>query len=103
MRYPIVNCAWVVWFITTGQIAHLMKKELIYNHGIDYAFSDYHCNAAGTNGLDIDKIRGLIESRGLKLINFSPCNIGMYLGFLAMLDDRVSVSKNCFRLIARKG
>lgn len=80
------------------------EKELIYNHGIDYSFFDYHCNAAGTSGLDVDKIKGLIEEKGFyKLINFSPCNIGMYVGFLAMLDDRVPFPKNCFRLIARKG
>jgi len=78
------------------------NKEIIYNHGIDYTFSDYHCNAAGTNGLDAGKIKKLLESNGMKLINFYGYNIGMYLGISAMLDDMLSISKNCFRLLAQK-
>lgn len=77
------------------------NKEIIYNHGIDYTYSDYHFNAAGTSGLDLCKIKDLIESRGLTLIKSSGYNIGMCLGLFAMLDDMVSVSKNCFRLLAQ--
>ena len=78
------------------------NREIIYNHGIDYAYSDYHCNAAGTNGLDLDKIKALIETRGLKLVNFRIYSLGMYLGIFAMLDNMMSISRNCFRLIAKK-
>lgn len=78
------------------------NKEIIYNHGIDYAYSDYHCNAAGTNGLDLGKIKSLIESRGFKIINFYNYSLGMYIGIFAMLDNMLSISNNCFRLIAQK-
>ncbi len=78
------------------------NREIIYNHGIDYTYSDYHCNAAGTNGLDVAKIKELIKEKGLKLIDFASYNIGMFVGTLAILDDMLSISKNSFRLLAKK-
>ncbi|MDP2905303.1 MAG: class I SAM-dependent methyltransferase [Candidatus Omnitrophota bacterium] len=78
------------------------NKKILFDHGIDYTYSDYHCNAAGTNGLDLGSIKELIGSNGLKLVRVSGYNIGMYLGTLAMLDDLISVSRNSFRLIAKK-
>lgn len=82
-------------------IAIYGNRKSVYDHGIDYTCSDYHCNKAGTNGLDIIKIKELINKRGLELVSFSDYGVGMYIGTLAMFDNLLPFSKNCFRLIAR--
>lgn len=91
-----------LWIDKKIYITTYGNGNVIYNHGIDYTYSDYHCNAAGTNGLYINKIKGLIKGRGLELVNISGYNVGMFIGTLAMLDNMLPISKNCFRLIARK-
>lgn len=93
------------YFLLIDRKIHIAIKgggNVIFNHKIDYSFSDYHCNAAGTNGLDINNIRELIRDKELEIVDFSAFNLGMYIGTLAYLDNMFSISKNCFGLIAQK-